>query len=108
VLKTFKEYQDFTHSTAIYPDNKAVEYLTLGLVSEAGEVAGVIKKSIRDHTYFLEVKDKLKKEMGDVMWYIAQILYHYDLDFDEVLKANMEKLKSRQERDKLTGDGDER
>ena len=104
----FKQYQEFTHKTAIYPDEKAIEYLALGLVSEAGEVAGVIKKKLRDNTYFLEVKDKLKAELGDVCWYIAQLCYHFDLEFEEILQANIAKLSSRKERNKLTGDGDDR
>ena len=42
-----KEYQEFTKTTAVYPPSKAIEYLALGLTSEAGEVAGVIKRYLR-------------------------------------------------------------
>lgn len=45
-----KTYQAFTRTTAIYPEDRTLEYLGLGLASEAGEVAGVVKKWIRDET----------------------------------------------------------
>lgn len=104
----FKEYQDFTRTTAIYPKANAIEYLTLGLASEAGEVAGVVKKKIRDNTYSLEYQEKLKKEIGDCFWYLARLCDELDLSINEVLTANIEKLQSRKQRDKLTGDGDDR
>ena len=104
----WKAYQDFTNTTAIFPEEKALEYLGLGLASEGGEVAGVIKKAIRDNTYSLEVRDKIKAELGDLCWYIAQICQHLNLDFEEVLETNVKKLSSRKERNQLTGDGDDR
>jgi len=103
-----EEYQDFTRTTAIYPKSNAIEYLALGLVSEAGEVAGVVKKKIRDNTYSLEYKLKLKKEMGDCFWYLARLCDELNLTIEEVLEVNVAKLSSRKERDKLTGDGDDR
>ena len=44
----FDQYQDFTDETAIYPEDKGLEYTALGLASEAGEFAGKVKKWIRD------------------------------------------------------------
>lgn len=104
----FKHYQDFTRTTAIYPKENAIEYLALGLTSEAGEVAGVVKKKIRDNTYSLEYKQNIKKELGDVCWYLARLCDELNLTIDEVLAANVAKLSSRKERNKLTGDGDDR
>jgi NTP pyrophosphatase (non-canonical NTP hydrolase) len=102
------EYKIFTRTTAIYPKDNAIEYLALGLASEAGEVAGVVKKKIRDNTYSLEYKQKMKKEMGDCFWYLARLCDELDLSIQEVLEANVDKLQSRKQRDKLTGEGDDR
>ena len=44
------EYQEKCRTTAIYPKKDAIAYLSLGLVSEAGEVAGRVKQQIRDGT----------------------------------------------------------
>ena len=104
----FKEYQDKTFEFAFYPNDKAIEYLALGLVSEAGEVAGVVKKKLRDNTYSLEFEQKMVKELGDVCWYLARLLDELDLSLEEVLEANINKLSSRKERNQLTGDGDDR
>jgi NTP pyrophosphatase (non-canonical NTP hydrolase) len=104
----FNEYIVKTQETAIYPVHRAVEYCMLGLASEVGEVASVRKKAIRDGYSYADEREKVSKELGDVMWYIAQLLYHYDLDFEQVLEDNISKLQSRKERDKLTGDGDDR
>ena len=49
--QTFDNYQDASECTAIYPKTVAIEYLSLGLVSEAGEVAGKVKKALRDGTF---------------------------------------------------------
>lgn len=104
----FEDYQAVTFDTAIYPQDKALEYLSLGLVSEAGEIAGVVKKKIRDNTYSLEFRDKMKKEMGDLMWYFAQLCDSLDLEFEDILKSNIDKLASRKERNQLMGNGDDR
>jgi NTP pyrophosphatase (non-canonical NTP hydrolase) len=104
----FKHYQDFTRTTAIYPKESAIEYLALGLASEAGEVAGVVKKKIRDNTYSLEYKHNIKKEIGDCFWYLARLCDELNLTIDEVLASNVAKLSSRKERNQLSGDGDDR
>jgi NTP pyrophosphatase (non-canonical NTP hydrolase) len=98
-------YALFTSSTAIYPKNKAMEYLGLGLVSEAGEVAGIVKKLIRDDAFSIE---SLMDELGDVMWYWAQICVHNNIDPVSVLDRNMEKLLDRQRRNVISGSGDKR
>jgi NTP pyrophosphatase (non-canonical NTP hydrolase) len=102
---SFDGYQDFTDTTAIYPKGKALEYLALGLTSEAGEVAGKVKKWIRDG--YLD-HDELIAELGDVLWYVAQMASELDIYLSEVAEDNVEKLKSRQKRNKLMGSGDNR
>lgn len=105
---TFKEYQKFTNTTAIYPKQKGLEYLTLGLTSEAGEVAGVAKKFIRDDEYYHEMKAKMIKELGDVMWYMAQLMDHLQIEFEDVLEMNMDKLTQRKTNNTIGGSGDDR
>ena len=98
-------YQDFTDETAIYPEDKGLEYTALGLASEAGEFAGKIKKWIRDGK---KDDEALVAELGDVLWYVAQAAAAMDVHLSDVAKTNVEKLKSRKERNVLGGSGDDR
>lgn len=107
----FADYQRRSRATAVYPgagDN--LLYPTLGLCGEAGEVAEKIKKMVRDDGGVLgdERRAALAKELGDVLWYVAQIATEADLDLSEVAEANLSKLLSRQERGVLQGSGDDR
>lgn len=101
----FDVYQDFTDSTAIYPPEKGLEYTALGLASEAGEFAGKVKKMIRDKTYDT---DAMVAELGDVLWYVARAAAELDVHLSDVAKDNVEKLKSRMERNTIKGSGDDR
>ena len=82
----------------------------LGLTGEAGEVAEIIKKSIRDKGGRLTREDKeaLKKELGDVLWYIATLSISFGFSLGKVAKDNMDKLESRLNRGKIHGSGDNR
>jgi len=107
----FIEYQKKSRKTAIYPGaGKNYIYPTLGLAGEAGEVAEKIKKAIRDDGGKIsdETKDAVKKELGDVLWYVSQVAAELDLLLDDVAKSNIEKLSSRMKRGKLKGSGDNR
>lgn len=107
----FNQYQEKSRKTAIYPEQgKNFIYPTLGLVGEAGEVAEKIKKVIRDDNGIVneEKQQLIKKELGDVLWYIAQICTELDLSMDEVAEFNIEKLYSRMQRNQLHGSGDNR
>lgn len=101
----FDAYQDFTDETAIYPPEKGLEYTALGLASEAGEFAGKVKKAIRDNQWDL---DAMAAELGDVLWYVARAAAELDYHLSDVAQMNVEKLKSRMERNKLGGSGDDR
>tara|TARA_R110000824_G_scaffold321663_1_gene508475 strand:+ start:247 stop:582 length:336 start_codon:yes stop_codon:yes gene_type:complete len=107
---SFREYQENSAETAIYPEDTALAYLTLGLTGEAGEIANKIKKVIRDSKG--ELSDELRKdlicEIGDVLWYMSQLVSELDGDLGDVAKANIEKLRSRKERGVLGGSGDNR
>ncbi len=101
----FDAYQDFTDSTAIYPPEKGIEYTALGLASEAGEFAGKVKKAIRDNQWDL---DAMAAELGDVLWYVARAAAELDIHLSDIAKENIDKLKSRKERGKIGGSGDDR
>lgn len=82
----------------------------LGLVGEAGETADKIKKVIRDKGGRADAGDveMIKKELGDVLWYVANVARYLNLPLSEVADGNIKKLSSRKKRDKLHGEGDER
>lgn len=104
------EYQRLSRRTAEYPRQAWLAYPALGLAGEAGEVAEHAKKAIRDDGG--EVSDQrreaMSKELGDVLWYVAQIATELDLDLDQIAQGNLEKLLSRQQRGVLSGSGDDR
>jgi NTP pyrophosphatase (non-canonical NTP hydrolase) len=106
-----RDYQHRSRRTATYPgagDN--IVYPTLGLAGEAGEVAEKVKKLIRDDAGVLsdERRAALAGELGDVLWYVAQVATEAGLDLGEVAQANLDKLASRAERGVLSGSGDDR
>jgi NTP pyrophosphatase (non-canonical NTP hydrolase) len=108
---TFQEYQDESRKTAIYPDkDNNFIYPTLGLAGEAGEVAEKVKKVLRDGNGIVspEKKEEIKKELGDVLWYLANLSKELGISLEDVAESNLSKLKSRQERGELHGNGDNR
>ncbi len=107
----FTEYQELSGSTAVYPDRgHNFVYPTLGLAGETGEVSEKIKKVIRDKGGILDdaTKQELAKELGDVLWYLAQMAHEIGMTLEDVAQMNIAKLKSRQERNQLHGSGDNR
>ncbi|MBX2998315.1 MAG: nucleoside triphosphate pyrophosphohydrolase family protein [Caldilineaceae bacterium] len=108
-VEEFNTYQRESRRTwnLIHTDH-AIVYPTLGLVNEAGEVAGKVKKIFRDKNGLIGEEDRqaLKGELGDVLWYLTQICTELDLTLAEVAAANLDKLFSRLERGKIGGEGD--
>jgi NTP pyrophosphatase (non-canonical NTP hydrolase) len=107
----FTDYQTLSRRTANYPSiGHPVVYPTLGLTNEAGEVAGKIKKIFRDKSGNISAADReaLLGELGDVLWYLAQVCTELEISLDEVAGHNLEKLFSRLQRGKISGDGDNR
>jgi NTP pyrophosphatase (non-canonical NTP hydrolase) len=102
---TFDDYQSAARKTAIYPEQHKVVYPALGLAGEAGEVAEKVKKWIRDGVLD---PDAVKKELGDVLWYLAALAGDLNLSLSDVAEANVRKLESRQARGVLGGSGDNR
>lgn len=105
----FARYQEqsFTTWQPIRTDH-AIVYPTLGLVNEAGELAGKVKKIFRDKDGVISEADRLalKSELGDVLWYLTQICTQLDLELAEVAQANIDKILSRKQRGTIGGEGD--
>lgn len=94
----FDEYQKTAGTTAMYPNRlENLEYPTLGLTGEAGEVANVVKKIQRDFGGELtdEIRLKLKDELGDVLWYISACADELGLTLTEIAEYNVGKLAKR-------------
>jgi NTP pyrophosphatase (non-canonical NTP hydrolase) len=111
VSMLLSDYQSRSRATAVYPNQgDNLLYPTLGLCGEAGEVAEKIKKMVRDDDGILsdERRAALSKELGDVLWYVAQIATEADLDLAVIAEENIAKLLSRRERNVLSGNGDDR
>jgi len=130
----FKEYQEKAHATADYPmtqivlppdkgtDNMGNAYVystihdvnfiypAMGIMGEAGEVGEKLKKVFRNKNGKFEEEDikSISKELGDVMWYIAEIASLLNLNLEDIAKENIEKLESRYERNKIKSEGDDR
>lgn len=104
------EYQNATLATAVYPRDNAITYCALGLCGEAGEVAEKIKKVIRDENsdFSPGKRQEIALELGDVLWYISQLADEIGYPLDEIAEMNIDKLRSRQERSRLHGSGDDR
>ncbi len=105
------EYQNQARKTASYPNvgNNPI-YPTLGLTGEAGEVADKIKKVLRDRNGIFDsnIRNAIMLELGDVLWYVAQLSRELGFDLEEVAEANLNKLSSREKRGRISGDGDNR
>ena len=103
------DYQRRSRATAVYPDaGSNLTYPALGLCGEAGEAAEKVKKAIRDDGGELtpERRDALAAELGDVLWYVAQLATEAGLELDQIARANLDKLLSRRDRAVLQGSGD--
>ena len=65
----------------------------MGLCGESGEAIDIVKKHL--HQGYALDKEKLIKELGDIAWYLAEAAYALDIPLDQVLKANIAKLRDR-------------
>lgn len=121
----FDTYKEFTSETAVYPqasdqladvpavamaEYAAFAYVVMALNGEAGELAEHVKKCARDdHFQFTpERKEAMRKELGDVLYYVARLAFHLHVSLDDVAAENMQKLRDRKARNVLQGSGDER
>ncbi|HAR99519.1 MAG: putative pyrophosphatase [Candidatus Moranbacteria bacterium GW2011_GWC2_37_73] len=107
----FNEYQKESRKHAIYPGiGSNFSFPVIGLAGETGEVAEKIKKIIRDKDGVVDdsSREEVGKELGDVLWYLSQIASEFELSLDDVANDNIEKIRSRRERNMTHGNGDNR
>ena len=87
-----------TNKLELEDDTNVTQLLTaaLGLSAEAGEFTEVVKKIIfQGKDYNEDNVFHMKRELGDICWYLAQACMALDTSFDEILAMNVEKLKAR-------------
>ena len=112
----FIQYQKRAKETLVKNNNEEallIARLALGLTGEAGEVAEKVKKYLRDCNIedpatVLGLSETVFKELGDCLWYIANLADVLGLDIDSIAKDNLKKLASRKERGTIRGSGDNR
>lgn len=109
-MKELDEYQNFAWETALYPTDMRIIYPALGLAGETGEVVDKIKKVYRDNDreFDYEHKEAIANELGDVLWYVANIATDLGYRLSEIAQMNVGKINSRIERNMIHGDGDNR
>jgi len=110
-MEHFNQYQKHALETAMYPNiGQNIIYPALGLTGEAGEVSELIKKMIRDDGGQLteQRREKLLKELGDVLWYVAVVAHEAGLMLGDVAQVNLDKLARRKSEGKITGSGSDR
>ena len=103
---TMDTYQQQAKATAVYPYEKADQYLIAGLAGEVGELASIFAKVWRGD-------GNLKfphaaAELGDVLWFVAMLAKELGYDLSDVAQNNLNKLADRANRGKLKGNGDNR
>jgi NTP pyrophosphatase (non-canonical NTP hydrolase) len=120
----FNDYQVSARTTALYMDKvkalypdlpkpvvemMGLSYVALGL-GESGEVQGKVKKLIRDCGGEItdDKKKEIAKELGDILWYVANMTTELGMNLNDIAQENLDKLFSRKERGVLTGSGDNR
>lgn len=105
------DYQSAAESTAIYPGqatDDGITYTVLGLIGEAGEIANKWKKYYRDDLDLADVLSSMREELGDVLWYIANLAAELGYSLNQIAEDNLQKLANRQSAGTLTGSGDNR
>lgn len=111
LIMELNKYQDKAKETAVFPETMGIVYCTLALNGEAGELAEKVKKVIRDDDGNFKQIDKLEAmamELGDVLWYVANLADQLGYDLEEIAELNLKKLSSRKQRGALKGSGDNR
>jgi NTP pyrophosphatase (non-canonical NTP hydrolase) len=93
----FNEYQKIAMSTAKpWADNETnlrLAYYGLGLTGESGECADAIKKHLSGSKPI--DPDEIKRELGDVLWYVNALAAYFNFELDDIAKTNVAKLKAR-------------
>jgi len=114
-MLTLNDYQTDARKTAVGINP---EHMAFGLLEEAGEIAGIFKRIYRGDQEYLHLDnelgfspftyDRLKGELGDLLWYAAMLADVLGLSLDEVARYNLAKLQRRKAKDMIHGSGDDR
>lgn len=108
------DYQTDARKTAI---GYSPEHMAFGLLEESGEIAGVMKRwwrgdieylSDKDHLFSDFAVERIKGELGDVLWYTAMLADVFGITLEDVAKYNLAKLQRRRAKDMIHGSGDDR
>ncbi len=100
------EYQTLAARTDRHPE-KTEEGLLIPMLGIAGEIGALLaeyKKQIRDGVVPVNFKDHLREELGDILWYTANLALKLDLDLEEVAAANLQKTSDRWLEDRTSPD----
>lgn len=102
------EFNEYQQSVLQFRSATADEmYAVIGLSGEVGELHSLIAKGIRDGVKDEEEFDaNIKKELGDILWFIAAIADDLGIDLDDIAEMNYQKLKDRFNRGVIGGSGD--
>ena len=104
------EYQKQAKKTFLMDEKSdlGLYYLTMGLTGEAGEVANKVKKVLRNDYTLEEAREKIRDELGDVLWYVAVLSSAIGYSLGTVAQHNLVKLEYQHKNNKIHGDGDDR
>ncbi len=93
----FREYQLKAGETDQSPahDERGILIPLLGLAGEVGTLLAEYKKHLRDGNAHLLFKEQMAEELGDLLWYVADVATKFDLDLSEVAVANLKKTQNR-------------
>ena len=110
---SLNDYQEKAWSYAL-PSAKDISYLFLGLTGEVGELCSAQAKWIRDNPTTTDSElwenkqEMLKKELGDILWFVAGIARNYYWNLEDIAQMNLNKLEDRKNRNVIQGSGDNR
>lgn len=110
---------EYQKEARLFAVNDDLLHFTFGLLEEAGEAAGVLKRVYRgddgyedfnwsDYGVSEEAEKKLAAELGDILWHVAVIADHLGMGLSDIAQYNLAKLQSRKQRDMIKGSGDNR
>jgi len=116
----YLDFDEYQHQATQTLTNGSISHLGFGLAAEAGEVASLLQKYFRNDPLYRhpdlfdgdgftpEFREKMYKELGDVLWYTACLADYFGFPMSSVANHNIQKLQKRQEEGKIQGDGDNR
>ena len=102
-----REYQTQAHKTSAVKRDSILHAIA-GIPAEAGEIAAVLQKYHRGDYEWADFTQKLEKELGDLLWYAAELATVLGWNLDDIAQMNLDKLKQRASKGTIAGSGDDR